>query len=253
MVTFKHLSSVLAIGTALAASSNSEAEVITYAFTSKVDYIFEHNASTGVNTAVASTTFAGGPFSLGTTVSGMFSYNSDAPLSPHYQPDPGATGTYLIYTPDPTVSKLAFQLGSGPVRFNSGSTGTAQPLLQVANDSATFSGWDTFDFSATKEYDPVMFQSASLALFDKTGLAFTSGSVPTELSLSSFHYRRLEGGWLRRADGDQMHFWGELQTLTRVSAVPEVSPAMMLAFGLGLLWFFGRAQSRNKGYAALPR
>lgn len=218
----------------------AQSEVITYAFSGMIGSMFEHDHATNVNTTVGSSSFAGALVSLGDSVHGTFSYNTDAPQSPYYQPTPPATGTYLVYLPDSAVSHISFQVGSGSVRFQSGQT----PIAIVGNDNSNGLGWDIFYLSASKAYDPVMFQDANIALYDKTGAAFSNGGMPTSLNLNMFHYKTLSAGWLRQADGDQMHFDVTLATLSPlVSSIPEPQTFALIILGLGMISFVTRRRA----------
>lgn len=211
-------------------ASAVQADVQTFAFTASIYYMWEYDAVSKVNTTVESTTFAGSLITKADLVHGVFAYNSDALPSPGYQPHPPTTGTDLIFKLDKAVANMSFRVGDGPVSFQSGSA----PIAIVGNDNSNSYGWDTLYLAATKAFDPVMFHSANLALYDPSGSAFLTGGMPTSLNLNSFGYKRLTGSWLRRADGNQMHFWATLTTLTPVvSSVPEPSSVALLLVGLG--------------------
>jgi hypothetical protein len=216
-------------------STSVSAEVLTFSFTGSIDYMFEHDHTKNINTSVESSSFTGALIKKSDVVAGTFSYNTDANLSTAYQPSQPATGSYLVYLPDAAVSKITFEVGAGLATFMSASTPIAAPIAIIGNDNANGFGWDTFYIGASKAYDPVMFQDANISLFDKTGMAFSAGGMPTSLKLADFHYARLDGGWLRQSSGDQMHIFVNLTQLIVVSQVPEPSSCLLLLLGLGAI------------------
>lgn len=224
----------------LVIAGQASATVLHFTFTAVVNDVWEYDKAGETYTHLGTSNFAGSPITLGNLVHGTFSFNTDAPLS-LYQPDTPASGSYKIYSLDSKAASLSFSVGSAG--FTSGST--LPPLAQVANNASTLSGWDTFFFSAYKAYDPVMFQSADIALFDKTGTAFSTGTLPTALDLADFHYKQLSAAWLRQADGNQMHIEASLTSLVAIAPVPE--PASYALLMVGLLAIRGVARQRKHG------
>ena len=81
------------------------AAVERYAFTATINALWEYDKASGVITNVNSSTFAGAPVSMADAVQGTMSFNTDAPLNP-YQPEPPASGSYVIYQLDSAVSGI---------------------------------------------------------------------------------------------------------------------------------------------------
>lgn len=203
------------------------ATVERYAFTATITTLWEYDKASGVITNVNSSTFAGGAVAMTDLVQGTMAFNTDAPLSP-YQPAPQTSGSYVLYQLDSAVSGITFKVDT--LGFTSGST--LAPLAQVSDNASTFSGWDTFSLSASKNYDPVMFQDSTIMLFDKTSAAFSSAAMPARLDLSWFHYAVVSGAWVRQADGNQMHFDASITSLQALAPVPEPSTVGLFVAGL---------------------
>lgn len=219
--------SSLAAVTMMLVTGAASATVERYAFTASITTLWEYDKASDVITNVNTSTFAGAAISMTNVVRGTIAFNTDAPLS-SYQPDPPTSGTYKLYQLDSARSGITFTVGG--LSFVSGST--LAPIAQVADNASTFGGWDTFSIDAYKQHDPVMFQSSDIMLFDKTGTAFGSAALPSRLDLSSFHYAVVDGGWLRQADGNQMHFTAAITSLQALAPVPEPSSGFLLAAGL---------------------
>lgn len=224
----KSMTIAAALSAAVVFGAPAQADVVKYSFTAVVSDLFEFNKATGAIVHVTSSSFAGGPVALGNVVQGQFSFNTDAPLG-GYQPTPPVSGQYLLYALDSALSSMNFTVGG--LGFQSGST--LSPVGQVANNASTFSGWDVFTFDAYKAYDPVMFQSGKISLYDSTGRAFSSAALPSSLNLADFSYRQMGGSWLRQADGNQLQLSATLTALEQVASVPE--PATFGLFAAGLL------------------
>lgn len=217
----------LATATLVMAAGQASATVERFAFTATITTLWEYDKASGVITNVNTSTFAGGAVSMTDRVQGTFAFNTDAPLSP-YQPAPPTSGAFGLYELDSAVSGITFKVGA--LSFMSGST--LAPIAQVSDNASTRNGWDTFSISASKQYDPVMFQDSDIMLFDKSGAAFNTAALPARLDLSSFHYAVVDAGWLRQADGNQMHFTASISSLQSLTPVPEPATGGLLLMGL---------------------
>ena len=218
---------------AVSINQNANATNITFAFTASITTLFEYDKSTDKNHYVSSSTFAGKNMSVGDSVIGNLSFDTDAPLSQYYQPPIPQFGTYTLYTNYGPGQNINFSVGSSGTTYSSSAKADDYTLIQVANDATTFSGSDIFSLSNSAGYDSVMLQTATLNLFDNTAKAFNSSAIPTNLSLSSFQYTNLDGGWLRQSDGNQLHLQANLNTLTPLSSpVPELNGQLAWLLGL---------------------
>lgn len=83
------------------------------------------------------------------------------------------------------------------------------------------------------------FSTISISLFDWSGTAYSDFTVPTSFLPDQFDTTRFSIGFLRRADGDQVHLSGNLSTYTSssssIASVPEPSVLLLAALGLPLL------------------
>jgi hypothetical protein len=206
----------------------TRAEILTYEFTATIGSMFEHDAQTKINTNVSTSAMPGSNFSIGEFIVGQFSYDLAAITT---SSDSSGTDGNLVF--GAAVKNFSFLIPATGFKYESemGASGNA-----VFSDSTINpSGWDNFSPFSTAAYNTSIFQSANINLFDKTGTAFTGYSLPSSLSLSSFHYTNLHFAWLRKADGDQFHFNGPLQSLSLVTAVPLPGVLALFSSGLALV------------------
>ena len=207
-----------------------------------VDSMFEHDGRSGANTTVQSSTLPGQIFAIGDHVFGTLSLNTNVSLS-GYQPPIPSSGTYQLYSGGVMAGLQFFE---NNWQFNSGSDESSS-LIQIANNASTFDGWDVFYAGAYAPYSPVTFESMTFNFFDSSGTVFNSSelsALPADfLSLSAFNYANLDYGWLRVADGSQMHASGHLTSLELVNAVPAPATSALLVAG-----FFAFVFSRKRTF-----
>ena len=222
----------------------AQAEFVKFNFTASVDHMFEYDDITTLITSVGRSTFSGSLVSIGDTVTGVFKYDTNAPLSPYYQPPPPSTGTYDLYADFGINQGAVFTVGkAGPSYVSSNGIG-AYTLVQVANNASAFSGWDIISVSNSAVYSATMFQNITLNLFDKSATVFSNSKIPSQLDLNSFHYANLDAGWLRKSDNNQFHFQASLTSLTSASPVPEPSTLLssLVGYALTYFWFVSRSK-----------
>jgi hypothetical protein len=215
------------------------ASINKYQFTAEIDSMFEHDAQLNTNTNVTQSALSGEFFSVGDLVKGEFSYDTNAALSPY--DTNGISDGALFF--DRAVTEFSFNVLSSGYHYQS--TFGILSNISIYDNSHAISGWDAFSANSIAAYNPEIFRSAQVLMFDRTGTAINGFSIPDALSLSDFHYAKVNFAWLRRSDGDQFHFSGALTSLTPVSPVPAPPSASMLLTGLGLVIFWVRRRSRH--------
>lgn len=204
---------------------------VSFSFTAKVDSMFEHNGETKVNTTVSSSSFAGAIINQNDPINGILTFDTEAPLSPYFQPDPGATGTYKVYQSNLSAPVFEYSIGNN---VNLNTTGSAH--IQVANNATVFSGHDIFYIESSGGYNPTLFFLARLSLFDNNGLSFDNGGVPSSLKLDSFYYRSFQAGWVRQSDGSQLNVAAQLTSLDLIAtSVPEPTTGTLALLSLIML------------------
>ena len=217
----------------LIAAPASHAAVVTYDFTATVSSMFEYERDVEKITTVTSSTMTGRLIANGQTIRGKFSYDTQTPLSPYYQPEQPAGGSYQLYmgSPNNTI-ELIYDVDG--YRFQS-SRAPLSGLIQVKN---VLSGtdYDIFSMNGSTGYQPVNFETASLMLFNQTGAAFTGPDIPGNLNFADFGYAHIDYGWLRQADGNQVHADATITSMSlTVADVPEPDVGFLIALGLGAL------------------
>ena len=218
-----------------AATAPVYAEMLTFNFTGRVDYIFEYEKATEQFTHPLSSNMSGQTFLTHDTFHGQLTYDLATALSPYYQPPEQAQGSYVVYysaqsTP-PLVSATFDQTGVLLAWAN-------RPFLIQLSDSATaFAGYDRIYFQPWIENSPVYFQSFELSLADSKGTAFSNNLLPADFNLADFTESNLHYAWLDQATGNQFHVNGVLTSMTLVgaSAVPEPASSALVLLGVGML------------------
>lgn len=222
-----YIASTLAFGTIGIANSAP----VSFAFSAKVDSMFEHNGETKVNTTVSTSSFAGAIINQNDPIEGVLTFDADAPLSPYFQPDPGANGTYKIYQSNLPTPTFEYSIGSS-IKLKT--TGSAH--IQVADNASTFSGHDIFYIESSGGYNPTLFFLATLSLFDNNGLSFDNGSVPSRLNVDNFYYKSFHAGWVRQSDGSQLNVSAQLTSLDFIAtSVPEPTTGSLALLSLFVL------------------
>lgn len=201
----------------------------TYAFTSSIQSMFEHDAQTNVNTNVTQSSLPGSTLAVGDLVVGQFSYDDAALPSPY--DENGSSDGYLVF--GSAVQSFSVSVASAGFSYLA-SLGPGGNIV-LSDNSTHPSGWDNFSPFSEAAYNLVDYRSANLNLFDKTGTAINGYTLPQSLNLGSFHYSNLHFAYLRKSDGDQFHFNGALTSLTEVSAVPEPATWGLMLTGLALV------------------
>lgn len=205
----------------------SQATLVTYDFTASVSSMFEYAALTQGITYLSQSVLPGTLVSVGDAISGRFSYDTDAPLSPYYQPPAPASGSYQLYQSAAGGSQsTTFAMANGLTYSSIGS-----PIIQVANDAPTFGGWDILSVSTTTGQNPALFQIASINLFDQSASVFQDSSIPSSLGLADFHYKSLNTAWVRQSDGNQLQVMAGITSLS-LFTVPEPKGYQLLLAGL---------------------
>lgn len=217
---------VLGIVGGLLLNGAASATEVTYNFTATIQSMFEYDGQTKLNTTVTSSTMPGVLISDGSTIHGQFSYDTAAPLG-SYQPAPEKEGSYQLYSGTVT-STLTFDQNGFVYQSDPNPWLTT---MQVANDAASRSGWDTFSLETSAAYSPVTFQMMDIHLYDSSGNVFDSSAIPFDLPLSQFSYADIDYSWLRQSDGSQFHASSSITSLTLATPVPEPSTYALLAMG----------------------
>ena len=153
----KTLHSLLAVSVAAIALTHggiSNATVVEYGFSATITSMFEHDGASGVNTYVNSSTFPGSIISNGGLITGIFEYDTAAPLSPYYQPDVQTSGTYQLYTQSGANQRIHFTVAQSGLTYTSSTLPYLNTTIQVANNASTFSGWDIFAIGNSAGYNP---------------------------------------------------------------------------------------------------
>ena len=229
MFVRKNLLKNVALFSMLVVDAPVFASVVTFTFSASVDSMFEYTALTQAFDNIDHSRFPGALISVGDQITGTFSYNTETPLSPYYQPPVPASGSYQIYQSAITSQGINFDISNG---MHFASAGTA--LIQIANNASTLLGWDVFSMSASASYNPVLFQSADINLFDQTSSVFANSALPSSFGLDNFHYRNLHIGWLRQSDGNQLNVSGNFSSLIAIP-IPEPQSYALFMLALGLL------------------
>lgn len=223
-------------------AANASASIVTYQFQAKVDDMFEYDGATQVITTVTSSTMSGSLIAIGDSITGWFSYDTNA-LRSTYVPDPSAPNSWVRYDGGASIS---LTLSPSGVSYQSG-TDSWSSSIDVANDAPALLGSDVFALF-TSAWSPTEFATADLFFDDLSALALASSDIPAQLSLSKFQYSNVGYNWLRQRDGSQVHARGGLTSLQLVGVqndVPEPDTIALSLIGLASLGYAARRRIRR--------
>lgn len=237
------LKKLVGLACGLALLGSAEAKVVSYDFTITVDHIVEMDNN--VNPVyVQSSTRPGALVTVGEKVHGTFSFDTDTPKSPFYQPPAQAQGSWVLYS-DPAHYKNPIDA----VFQNSGLHTTVpdgvkvNSTVQVIDSATVLHNGDGFWLSNTASYKGEIFTNL-IILGDSTGNAFSSAAIPGQLSLNQFNYGSYS---FSRMSTD--HKWVEVDcdftTLTLSPPAPVPEPSTYLMFGAGAMLLAWRRKSRG--------
>lgn len=199
----------------------------TFGFSGAIVRMFEHDSASNNNTTVSASSMTGANIALGQIVAGFFAYDDEALPSPF--DTNGSTDGYLVFSNAVTAFEFSI-IGTGysyAARTDFGNN------IVLSDDSTNPVGYDSFSPYSYAPYDPDYFRSANLNLFDRSGTAVDGYTLPSSLNLSDFHFAQFHHAWLRQSDGDQLHVYADLTSLTAVlrleaNSVPEPVTVMLL-------------------------
>lgn len=216
---------------ALQCISTAKAALITYEFSGQLNratsadcqtYSSSGRCNSWIHSYPSTSNFFNGEdISLGDHFSGQFTYDTSASYS---LSSDGFQAVYLGAVPN-------YQLEVNGILFPS----LVLPVAGTGNLSIVDGrrGSDSFFLSQWLS-GADWFATTYISLQDRSGLIYNSFDVPDSVSLSDFSYRGFYISFLRRSDGDQLRFYGDVSNLERVS-VPEPSALLLFLTSLFLV------------------
>ncbi|MCA1246807.1 PEP-CTERM sorting domain-containing protein [Massilia sp. MS-15] len=238
---------LIVIALAIAAVPTAQSAVITYNFTATVTSMFEYDGTSQQIHNVDASSMSGRQMAMGNTIHGKLTYDTNTALSPYFQPEQPAGGSYLVYG-GAGMNELALIFDHDGYQFQSDPT-FRNSHFQVANRPAG-QGFDVFYMSLSRGWDPLTFESTTVSLMDRSGLAFSVGTMPRSLNLDAFHYASIDYAWLRRSDGSQVHASAAFTSLELASTTAVPEPSTILLIWLGLFAINADRKYRKSAYLA---
>lgn len=186
------------------------------------------------NTNIQSSDFVpGATLALGMQLRATFTLDSSRPYS---LSSDGYQATYLGGVTTAAVSVGEMLLPSGIL-----------PTATIGSDYAVVDNRNGYDSLYVAQWysGPDLFATLNISMLDRTATVLNGFLLPTALSQSNFQGSSFDIGFLRRADGDQVHASGTISSFTyeAVTTVPEPTNAALLAAGLVAL---GVASNRKR-------
>ena len=167
----------------------------------------------------------------GDTFTGSITYDSSEPQASHG----GNLTTYNYSAANPGDITVSLSVDKKDFSFVTAPTGSQ---IVVGNDNPTTPVGDSIGFNLQSAISANKGSILNLALDNPGGTAFSSGAIPTSLSLSSFGNVSFSFGVAKfNKDGsfrDSFNNQFVTGTLTSVSAQPVPEPTTAAVFGLGI-------------------
>lgn len=217
--------------TVLIAVPSTQAAIVSYNFTASILTMYEWNPAARTITVVDRSSFPGFIVDSSWGISGIYRYDTLAPLNPDYQPYVPAGGQDVVYRSSTLDPGIAYTFTGGHVPFQS----SGALWLEVANDASSAMGWDVFHTYGRMALENSMFQEVTLNLSDQTATAFDSAAIPLSLNINAFHFNRLNT-LFARDDGSSLTVEAVLfsWTVADPSVVPEPNALLLVATGMFL-------------------
>ncbi|MYM37814.1 PEP-CTERM sorting domain-containing protein [Duganella qianjiadongensis] len=233
---------LLLAGLALAGSSN--AAVLQFDFTAKIQEMVQFSPLTFAGGMVSSSDLNGSTVSVGDAISGHFTYDtSTAQIS--------NVGGLAMFSAAAAQNALNAAIGTTSLGLDHALSNTT--TVQVGNNVAGLKGADSFGIANVSANGQAS-QMMALMLFDSTGHAFSDSTLPAALDFSAFGTSTFYYTYSSASTHAMMGANGSLTSLTvtqlptggnPTTPVPEPETYAMLLAGLGLLgWTARRRQAR---------
>ena len=222
----------LAIVLAIAAAPLiSHAEIVSYTFSANVSTMFTADDSGIID--VNTSSLAGSPISMGDRLTGQITY--DTSLAPGYTSEDGASVLYFG-----AIQSLSFKFDTTGLQYQSaGSFDITAVSVHPSGYGFSAVGFSTSNYAAPAR------TSGWLDFDDFSGKALNNLAIPSGLSLQAFPYSAATYIWEAPDHSVRLFATADLDTLTKVSAVPEPSSWSLFAIGAAVLAGLTRRQRRT--------
>jgi len=217
---------------ALAASGVSPAiaAVETYSFAGYIDRIFTSTNGSPIS-YIGSSNIEGKSFATGGAITGTFSYDSAAPV---YSSSTNSSGDKFTFYP----ALISLSIKTGNLAYTIPSVSN---LVTVGNFQSSLATGALFSGST---WTPLVYQSASVWVYNSNGKFTGSTNLPSSMSLTDFNYSTVSYAYIDSTTKVQTQIAANVTNLIQLKPVPEPKAYAILLAGMTVVGWTVRRRKK---------